>query len=239
MQTKLNFDRHRFLLNLRGTNREFLELDNHVRELVFNVGKNDATKAEISECKKLEKRRDEMLNNYIQANAPAPQVIEFSPQTDPNTAKILSVFCAKFPNTKRKNIVMVGAVGTGKTYCAKIMAEKLKAAGYLVHFSSVYSLIKRMRENSFGADLTTDRDFFETDLLIIDDLGAEPEHKNSGEYLYTVIAERYENNLPFIITTNLSAEHLMNKYDQRVAGRIFDKHKTAVIKFDGEDMRLG
>lgn len=96
-----------------------------------------------------------------------------------------------------------------------------------------------MRENAFGADTVTfDRDLFETDLLIIDDLGAEPEHKNSAEYIYTAINERYENGKPFIITTNLSTEQIRAVYDERICSRILDIRKTATIKVEGKDFRI-
>jgi DNA replication protein DnaC len=216
-----------------------MELDNYVRAFAVDIGKGLLSAGQVADYKVMEEKRDKVLNAYIKDNTPAPITIEFSEKTDPNIAKLLNTYCNKFPDTKKKNIVMLGATGTGKTYCAKVIADKLKIMKeYSVHFTSAYNLIKRMRENSFGADTQTDIDFFATDLLIIDDLGAEPDHKNSDEYLYTVLSERYENDKSMIITTNLSTEQILNKYDQRIAGRIFDKNKTAVIKFEGEDIRI-
>jgi DNA replication protein DnaC len=238
MQQKLNFDAHEFLMRLRDADSKFLELDNRFRALAYKVGNGSATVKEAAEYKKLETKRGDTLTEFIAASSPAAPAIKFSQQTDKTIAKNLTAYCDKFPNVSKKNIVLYGATGTGKTYCAKIIAEKLKAQNFRVYFTSAYNLIKRMRENSFGADTATDKDFFASDLLIIDDLGTEPEHKNSDEYLYTVLSERYENDKPLIITTNLSPEQIFDKYDQRIAGRIFDKYKTNPIEFTGDDFRI-
>jgi DNA replication protein DnaC len=94
-----------------------------------------------------------------------------------------------------------------------------------------------MREFAAGNDSTAHHDFISSSVLIIDDLGCEFEHKNKNEYLHIVINERYFNNAPFIITTNLSGEHIKGRYDQRLAGRILDENKTVVIPFKGADLR--
>lgn len=228
MQTKLNFNRHLLLLELRAKDPKFLELDNRVRSLLFKSGKGTITKTDEANYKKLTRQRDEILDKYLAEHALKAPKIEFGAKTDTVLAGRLEIYCAKFPNAKFPNIVFMGATGTGKTYCAKIMAQKLQQRGFPVVFDTAYNLIKTVRI----ADVP------QCDLLIIDDLGAEPDQRNNLEYLYTIIAERYENNLPFIVTTNLSQEQLHSIYDDRIYSRIFDRHKTAVIKFDGKDMRL-
>jgi DNA replication protein DnaC len=228
MQAKLNFNQHLLLLELRGKDPKFLELDNRVRSLLFKVGKGAITKTDEANYKKLAKQRDEIFNKYIAEHTSKTPKAEFGAKTDKILAGRLEIYCAKFPNAKLSNIVFIGATGTGKTYCAKIMAQKLEQRGFSVVFDTAYNLIKTVRIDGIP----------QCDLLIIDDLGAEPDQRNNLEYLYTVIAEKYENNMPFIVTTNLSQEQLHSIYDDRIYSRLFDRHKTAVIKFDGEDMRL-
>ncbi|MBO4726462.1 MAG: hypothetical protein J5598_02575, partial [Clostridia bacterium] len=70
------------------------------------------------------------------------------------------------------------------------------------------------------------------------DLGAEPTIKNSDEMLHTVINERYSNNLPMLITTNLSKDQVSTRYEDRILGRLYDKNRTAIIIFNGKDLRI-
>ena len=128
--------------------------------------------------------------------------------------------------------------GTGKTYCANLIQYELSQKGFKVYLTSTFNLVKRMKDYLYGQDPAVTDDFFNSDLLIIDDLGAEPSIKNSDEFLYTVINERYSRDKSFIITSNLSKEQILNRYDQRLYGRIFDKTRTADISLNGKDLRI-
>jgi DNA replication protein DnaC len=224
-----------------SSNKKYLVLRKKWQTLACDIGRRQAyeelvTEAEINECKKLEAEVT-ALETKLLPHSPKTPEIEFGDKTNKNLAGNLENFCAKFPDTKFKNIFLFGATGTGKTYAVKIAAEKIKQKGCSVHFTTTYNLIKRMRENAFGANDIT-KDFFTSQLLIIDDLGTEPDHKNSDEYLYTVLAERYENDKSFIITTNLTPDQIMSRYDARIAGRIFDKNKTFSMEVIGADLRI-
>ena len=75
-------------------------------------------------------------------------------------------------------------------------------------------------------------------MLIIDDLGTEPSIKNSDEMLHTVINERYSNNKPLIVTTNLSKDQVSTRYDDRILGRIYDQARSAILIINGKDLRI-
>jgi DNA replication protein DnaC len=91
---------------------------------------------------------------------------------------------------------------------------------------------------SFGQDTAALDTFLDCDLLIIDDLGSEPVIKNvTQEHIYNIINERIVNELPFIITTNLSPIDILDRYDQRIAGRITSQKNSARIEFKGGDLR--
>jgi DNA replication protein DnaC len=233
MQATLNF-RHYFVLEARRS-KKFKELDDKVRVMSIELGKGTGDRTEYD---KLLKQRDKMLDEFIAEQTLPPQKTEFGAKTEAGIAKALENYCDKFPKTKLINIVLTGAAGTGKTYCAKIAAQKLRHRGFGIHFTSTYNLIKRIRDYSFGADPGAYGDLIESDLLIIDDLGTEPELQNNDDFLYTVINERYTAERAFIITTNLDNEQIFNRYNQRITGRIFDKNKTAVIRFTGKDLRI-
>ena len=79
----------------------------------------------------------------------------------------------------------------------------------------------------------------EADLLVIDDLGAEQVYRNvTSHYLLSLLSERELKNLSTFVTSNLSSEEILARYDERIFSRLFDKRLSAVITFSGKDMRL-
>ena len=236
-----NFDRYDLILQARKS-KKFRELDDKVRVMAFELGKKnpDVNKAEYTKLKAL---RDQQLTDYINSLEPTTASTKPFDRTvyqkiDSKTTQKIDVYINKFPNTKLKNIVFAGPTGTGKTYCANLIQHELTEKGFNVYLTNTFNLVKRMKDYLYGQDPDVPRDFFASDLLIIDDLGAEPSIKNGDELLYTVINERYSNNSPLIITTNLSKDQVSTRYDDRIFGRIYDKRKTAIFMFNGKDLRI-
>lgn len=76
------------------------------------------------------------------------------------------------------------------------------------------SITDRIKE-SFNKTITTESKIMElysnVDMLIIDDFGSETISKWALEKLYRIINNRYENELPIVITTRYTREELMEK----------------------------
>ena len=235
-----NFDRYDLIIQARKS-KKFRELDDKVRNMAFELGKKNPAIDKI-EYQKLKMLRDQQLTDYIKSLEPVVPVKPFDrtvyQKLDSKITQKLDLYLSKFPFNKFKNLIITGPTGTGKTYCAALVQHELTQKGFAVHMTSTFNLVKRMKDYLFGQDATVPADFFNSDLLIIDDLGAEPTIKNSDEMLYTVINERYSNNLPLLITTNLSKDQVANRYDDRILGRIYDKARTAIIVFNGKDLRI-
>ncbi len=233
-----NFNEYQIILQARKS-RKFKELDDKVRVMTIALGKGDKN-INRTEYKNLVKLRDRELQAFIDSVTPPAPTFDRTvyQKIDPKITKQLDIFIAKFPNTKLKNIVFMGATGTGKTYCARLIAHELQQRGFTVTFSSTYNIVKRMKDNLYGQDATAPTDFLSSDLLIIDDLGTEPSINNGDEMLYTIINERYASNKSFIITTNLTTEQILTRYEQRLFGRIFDQTRTKVFTFNGKDLRI-
>lgn len=231
-----NFNRYDLIVTARKS-KKFRELDDKVRVMAYELGKKNP-EINKQEYLELKAKRDQELTNFIEN---LEEKDNFDRTTykkiDSKITNLIEKYLAKFPNTV-KQVILSGPTGTGKTYCAKLIEHELKTKNFNVHFTNTFNLIKRMKDNLFGQDASAPRDFFECDLLIIDDLGAEPSIKNSDDLLYTVINERYANNLPILITTNLSKDQVSVRYEDRIFGRIYDKAKSAVIIFNGKDLRI-
>ena len=140
-----------------------------------------------------------------------------------------------------KNIVMCGASGTGKTYLTKCIAKELIAKNITTLFVSSFDLNNLFLEqhtSNFG-EKNNMQNLIDVDALIIDDLGTEPMRKNvTKEYLLILLNERLGKNKSTIITTNLSPDDLLARYEERIFSRIFNKRTTLVLKFDGKNVRL-
>ena len=75
------------------------------------------------------------------------------------------------------------------------------------------------------------------ELLILDDLGTEPSTKTSSSAIYRLINHRVlVNNLPTIISTNLTYRQLEKEYDSAVLSRLLGEFNVKL--FRGEDIRM-
>ena len=75
--------------------------------------------------------------------------------------------------------------------------------------------------------------------MLIDDLGTEPVLKNvTKEYLYNLINTRQINKRATLITTNLSLDNILDRYDERIFSRLGNKNLSTIIQLLSSDKRL-
>ncbi len=77
--------------------------------------------------------------------------------------------------------------------------------------------------------------FKESDVLVIDDIGAEKVTDHVLSTLYSILNRRYEDMKPTIITTNLSEEDVVAAYGSRMLSRLVS---GVVVSVDGNDDRI-
>lgn len=155
--------------------------------------------------------------------------------------KTLTDYVNNLKNIMVKNVVMCGASGTGKTYLAKCIAKQLVLRGYTTLFASSFDLNNMFLEEhlSSAEQKGSLQNLIDLDCLIIDDLGTEPMRKNiTKEYLLLLLNERLSKDKATIITTNLSPEQVLLRYDERIFSRIFNKRNTLILQFNGKNNRL-
>ena len=151
-----------------------------------------------------------------------------------DTAKL---WCDKYPNSNILNINMVGGTGTGKTFLLECMASHLIDRGFNVMFATAFTLNEECRKYHFSLPSKVN-EYMDCDVLIIDDLGCEPLLKNiTVEYLFNIINLRQKRFKPTLISTNLSMEDILNRYDDRIYSRLSNKMLALNILFTGIDMR--
>ena len=124
-----------------------------------------------------------------------------------------------------KGLLLSGTVGTGKTYFAACIANRLIDTGYRVLMTNFARLTNQIQGTFDGKQEIID-DLNRYQLLILDDLGAERKSEYMQEMVFNIIDSRYRSGLPFIITTNLSLEEIKKPQDlscQRIYDRILER----------------
>lgn len=146
---------------------------------------------------------------------------------NPKISNAMMRYADQFKDFKResKGLLLFGSVGTGKTYYAACIANRLIDRGYPVLMTNFARLTNKIQGMYEGKQEYIDslNDFT---LLIIDDLGAERKSEFMQEMVFNIIDSRYRSGLPFIITTNLTADELKKPQDisyQRIYDRILER----------------
>ncbi len=156
--------------------------------------------------------------------------------------KIAHKYVAEFPKFPYPNLVLMGDVGAGKTYLIECIASALIKKGVYVVFSTAYDLNETM-QNSFGTTVM-EREailspYFESDVLVIDDLGCEPMLRNiTITNLFTILNERERLGLNTIISTNLNPAEIQERYGDRIMSRMLNRRTTLTIPLTGKDLRI-
>ena len=137
------------------------------------------------------------------------------------------------------NLFLYGNTGIGKTFLTNCIARELLDKSRSVIYFSATQLFDLFAKYNFSKTEDS-RDFyrhiFECDLLIIDDLGTELVNAFVSSQLFQLVNERLLRRKPVVISTNLTPEHFMNTYSERIFSRITSNY--TMLKLYGEDIRL-
>ena len=150
-------------------------------------------------------------------------------------------YTEKFRKMKAKDqgILIYGAPGNGKTYLTACIANKLLSKLTPVICVGAIALTERISESkrNYGNEgiFTVLNSLENADLLIIDDLGTEPDNRWTRSMIYQAIDKRNTSNLPLIVTTNISIDQLKERYDFRTYSRLTEM--CTFIQNTGKDLR--
>ena len=140
---------------------------------------------------------------------------------------------------KAGNLLFSGNTGLGKTFLSACIARTVADQGYSVVYESAGKLFQTLEKARFESSEENRRaaaKYAECDLLIVDDLGTELPGQFVTAALYSLINDRLLDNMPTIISTNLSEEELVRRYNPQIASRLRGSYKR--VAFVGDDIRL-
>lgn len=142
---------------------------------------------------------------------------------------------------RKENILMLGAVGTGKTHLAIALGIEAARNGKLVRFFRVADLVNLLQFKHGDGTLTKfRREIAKADVLILDELGYVPFHQTGAELLFHVITDCYERQ-SVIVTSNLEFSQWSTIFgDAKLTAALVDRlvHHARILAFSGESYRL-
>ena len=151
-------------------------------------------------------------------------------------------YFSKNSSEQRSNLLFTGSPGQGKTYLCSCIARKILDEGYTVIYQTAFNLMSVIEKYRFKKDSITKSDedayamIYESDLLIIDDLGTEMINSFTISELFNILNSRINAKKKTIISTNLDIVKIGELYTDRILSRIVGYFKF--FEFYGPDLRL-
>ena len=141
----------------------------------------------------------------------------------------------------KENLIFMGSVGTGKTHLATSIALKACQEGRRVRFFTAAELANILLEKNTKGTLNNYLGTLKkVELVVIDEIGFVPLHKDAAELLFQVISDCYERK-SLIITSNLEFSQWNTVFgDNRLTAALVDRliHHSHIVIFSGESYRL-
>ncbi len=184
----------------------------------------------------------EAFENYDPSVFSPEPLKEYPAMSQRNLMRIVAEKCRDFadsyPDGPKKNLVLHGATGLGKTWLLKCVARRLRERGQDVLYVTAYRLLEDLRADYFHPGTRDTEGYFRCGLLLIDDLGMEPLFDNvTVEFFFNVLNERTLAGLGTCVSTNLSPTELKARYSERFTSRLLDRRLALEIALMGKDLR--
>ena len=161
--------------------------------------------------------------------------IRFPSGTNPEILK-----SCQFIDEKR-NLILFGNVGTGKTHMATALGVEACKQGRLVKFFRTAALVNKLLQAKKGGELQRFyKQIEKADLIICDEWGYVPLDRDGSRLLFQLISDCYERQ-SIILTTNLEFSRWVTIfYDEQMTTAMIDRlvHHSHLLVFDGESWRM-
>lgn len=191
----------------------------------------------------VERRESKMLDQRIsRANFDHKKTLEdfdfhFNPQIP--KAKVIDLATCGFIG-QRRNVLVVGPSGVGKSHIAQALGQRACFSGYKVLYITANDMLKQLRAaRGDGSHERRLLRFTSPDLLIMDDLGLRSLTQDETIDLYDIIRLRYERHST-IITSNRAIDEFPAIFgDPLLASAALDRllDDAHVLVIEGDSFR--
>lgn len=142
---------------------------------------------------------------------------------------------------EKKNIILYGRIGTGKTMHSTALGVTACQKGIPVRFYRTASLVNLLSENKKAGTLgTLLKKLNKASVIILDEWGYVPYDRTGSQLLFDYLSEIHEQK-SIILNTNLEFSRWVNVlYDEQMTAALVGRlmHHCHLLLFPGENNRL-